>query len=468
MTLLLGLVVIVVAVAAVLRKVDVRLVLTLAALALGIVAGLASANEAAQKPGASLADGLRAFPAGPALIVRTFLSTFSSEQFVVPLGCAVGFAYVLRHTGCEQHLVQLLVRPLRRARVLLIPGVVLVGFAVNVPVISQVGTAVSIGAVLVPLLRAARVSAVTTGAALLLGCSLGGDLLNPGAPEWRTVAEALGTDSRECVARVFWLLLLQVGVATPVFWVLSVRAERAAPSVDADEPAAHEGKAFRVNYVKALVPLVPLVLLFLTGPPLRLIEVPRDWLTDPNKAGDAANFASRLIGAAMLIGVVAASAVAPAAAPGTARAFFEGAGYAMTNIVSLIVAAACFGKGVEGIGVKDALGRVVGARPGLLLPAAGVLPLGFAAVCGSGMATTQALFGFFVDPARAAGTDPLLVGSVVAITASAGRTMSPVAAIVLMSASLTGSEPLAMVRRVVVPLACGVVAVLVAAALMAG
>jgi DcuC family C4-dicarboxylate transporter len=443
MTLLAGLVVVAVAVVAVLRRVDVRLVLILAALALGLLSGT------------------------PALIVRTFVSTFSSEQFVVPIGCAVGFAYVLRHTGCEQHLIQLLVRPLRRARGVLIPGVVLVGFAVNVPVISQVATAVSIGAVLVPLLRAARVSAVTTGASLLLGCSLGGDLLNPGAPEWRTVADALHTDSRECVARVFGLLLLQVGVATAVFWALSLRAERAAPREEPVEEAAADGPAFRVNYVKAAVPLLPLVLLFVTGPPLRLFEVPHDWLTDPSKAGDAANFSSRLIGAAMLIGVVVAALVAPRAGLGTARAFFEGAGYAMTHIVSLIVAAACFGKGVEGIGVKDALGRVVGARPSLLLPAAGLLPLGFAVVCGSGMATTQALFGFFIDPARGAGIDPLLVGSVVAIVASAGRTMSPVAAVVLMSASITGSEPFALVRRVIVPLLCGVTAVLVAAALVA-
>src|SRR5262249_17234096 len=115
--LLAGLAVIAAAVVAVLRRIDVRLVLIVAALALGVLAGT------------------------PAVIVRTFVSTFSSEQFVVPIGCAVGFAYVLRHTGCEQHLVQLLVRPLRRARWLLIPGVVLVGFAVNVPVISQVGTA---------------------------------------------------------------------------------------------------------------------------------------------------------------------------------------------------------------------------------------------------------------------------------------------------------------------------------------
>ena len=187
MILLAGLVVIAAAVVGVLRKIDVRLVLILAALALGVLGGVRLALGVEEPAG--WPERMWAFSAGPSLIVRTFFSTFSSEQFVVPIGCAVGFAYVLRHTGCEQHLVQLLVRPLRRARWLLIPGVVLVGFAVNVPVVSQVGTAVSIGAVLVPLLRAARVSAVTSGAALLLGCSLGGDLLNPGAPELQTVAE---------------------------------------------------------------------------------------------------------------------------------------------------------------------------------------------------------------------------------------------------------------------------------------
>ncbi|MFO0825685.1 MAG: hypothetical protein U0792_21620 [Gemmataceae bacterium] len=47
---------------------------------------------------------------------REFLATFSNEKFVVPICSAMGFAYVLRHTGCERHLVLLLVKPLRRVR----------------------------------------------------------------------------------------------------------------------------------------------------------------------------------------------------------------------------------------------------------------------------------------------------------------------------------------------------------------
>src|SRR5262245_36228476 len=111
--LVLGLVVITATVFAILRRFDVRLVLLLAALALGAIGGDLSA------------------------IVQAFFRTFSSPQYVVPICSAMGFAHVLRYTGCDQHLIHLLVRPLQRVRVLLVPGSVLVGFLVNMPVISQ-------------------------------------------------------------------------------------------------------------------------------------------------------------------------------------------------------------------------------------------------------------------------------------------------------------------------------------------
>ena len=99
------------------------------------------------------------------LVVREFLATFSNEKFVVPICTAMGFAYVLRHTGCERHLVLLLVKPLRYVRWLLVPGVIAVGFLVNIPVISQTSTAVCIGPVVVPLMRAAGYSMPTMGRA---------------------------------------------------------------------------------------------------------------------------------------------------------------------------------------------------------------------------------------------------------------------------------------------------------------
>jgi DcuC family C4-dicarboxylate transporter len=83
------------------------------------------------------------------------------------------------------------------------------------------------------------------------------------------------------------------------------------------------------------------------------------------------------------------------------------------------------------------------------------------------MATTQSLFGLFVHPAQQIGMDPMHVGAVVAIAASAGRTMSPVAAITLMSATLTDTNPLSLVRRVVLPLMVAVGVTLLVAIIMA-
>ena len=79
------------------------------------------------------------------------------------------------------------------------------------------------------------------------------------------------------------------------------------------------------------------------------------------------------------------------------------------------------------------------------------------------MAATQSLFAFFTGPSVALGLDPVRIGGVVSIGAAAGRTMSPVAAVVLMCASLTQTDPLALCRRVAVPLLVGLTGVVILA-----
>jgi DcuC family C4-dicarboxylate transporter len=147
------------------------------------------------------------------------------------------------------------------------------------------------------------------------------------------------------------------------------------------------------------------------------------------------------------------------------RAFCYGAGYAFTHVVTLIVAAACFGKGVELVGLARHLGDLVAAAPGLLQPLAAAVPAAFALVSGSGMASTQSLYGFFHGPAEALGHEPVGVGALVSVGAAAGRTASPVAAVVLMCASLTGTRPLELVRRVGPALATGLAAAVLLRAL---
>jgi DcuC family C4-dicarboxylate transporter len=76
------------------------------------------------------------------------------------------------------------------------------------------------------------------------------------------------------------------------------------------------------------------------------------------------------------------------------------------------------------------------------------------------MASTQSLYGFFHDPAVKLGLDPVAIGSLVSLGSAAGRTMSPVAAVVLMCAALTGTNPFTLVKRVAIPLLTGIIVVL--------
>ena len=68
---------------------------------------------------------------------------------------------------------------------------------------------------------------------------------------------------------------------------------------------------------------------------------------------------------------------------------------------------------------------------------------------------------WFSQVRAALGLDPMSVGALVSLGSAAGRTMSPVAAVVLMCATLTGANPFALARRVAVPLLAGIAVVVV-------
>lgn len=447
-----GLVIIALAVYAVIKRVDVRLTLLLAGAALGIFSGTLPA------------------------VVYKFFATLTDGKFIIPICSAMGFAYVLRKTQCDSHLVHFLTNPLRKLHFFLIPGAVFVAFFVNIPIISQTSVAVTVGAVLIPLLLAARISPETAGAALLLGASIGGELLNPGAPEFRTITSeatklGLELDNSACAHAVLPLLVVHLTVTTGLFWLQSAKFENQAVNSDKiqtkiAEKIDEQQEKFRIDYFKVWVPFVPLALLIAVGKPLKLIRIPESWLASPKD--EAGIFDSRLIGAAMIIGVLCAALASRKHAKELTGAFFEGAGYAFAHIISIIVAANCFGEGVKGIGLDKIIGAFVSHQPGALLPLSGFVPLGFGFVSGSGFAATQSLAGFFIVPGHELNLTPEQIGAVVSIGAAAGRTMSLVAAVTLMCSQLTETSPLRLVRRVAFPLAVGVAATIMVAMLRSG
>jgi DcuC family C4-dicarboxylate transporter len=417
---------IVIVTALVLRGFDVRLLLLLGAVPLFALAG---------RLPAMLLDVAREM-ANPAT--------------VVPICSAIGFAFVLRLTECDQHLVRLLLRPLRKVRALAIPGGIVAGYLMNTTIVSQSGTAAVLGPVLIPLLRAAGVGPITAGTVLLLGSSMGGELFNPGAVEMRKLAELTGLTGAEVVARSARLNLLSAAGVLAAFWLRSTLGrgprEPRGPEHGSSEKGA-ESDSCRINLYKAMIPVLPILLLSV------------DALIGPNAITRSLVGPTKIL-AAMLIGVLAAGLSSPAKVGGLSSAFFEGAGYAYTHVISLIVAASTFAAGVETSGL---IGRLIAAM--IPFPAAALLVAmgsswSLAFVSGTGIAPAVAIMEFFVPAATAMSIDPVRLGALTAIGAHFGRTMSPAAAVVMVSARLSGASATDLIRRAAVPLLAGGVALL--------
>src|SRR5262245_55218797 len=117
-----------VAVVLVWRGHDVRAVLFVAALVIGAIAGQ------------------------PGVVFRRAAETLCDLKFVTPICSAMGFAYVVRETGCVEALVRLLARPILRVPRLAVPGAAAVAFVVNMAIPSQTSTLAAVGPLLLALL----------------------------------------------------------------------------------------------------------------------------------------------------------------------------------------------------------------------------------------------------------------------------------------------------------------------------
>ena len=143
--------------------------------------------------------------------------------------------------------------------------------------------------------------------------------------------------------------------------------------------------------------------------------------------------------------------------------FFEGLGFAYANIISIIIVATIFTEGIKANGLIEILTNALAHRPIAAKLASLILPFTLAGMTGSGSAPAIAVMNVLVPIAAKINLDAIGLGALIAVAAQLGRTMSPVAAVVVMCATLSGQPPLNLVKYVTIPLLSGFVALLVAA-----
>ena len=410
------------------RRVDVRLVLLGAGLAMALLAG------------------------HPRAIADTFTRGMVTAM-VAPICASMGFAALMNATGCDRHLVHALLLPMRRAEWLALPGGILAAYLVNVAVPSQASTAAALGPILIPLLLASGRTPAEAGAALILGASFGGDLLNPGAQDIQAVAGTISIIPAAALsAKVIPASLAGIVTATLVFTLQHARRGRALVlDASTGEPlAAAARQDLRVHPLKAVIPLVPIVLLLLAyagwSPLGWLVTIP------PGEEWRPLEGALPVV-RAMLIGALLAVVVAWREVLTLTKAFFDGMGSAYASIISLTITAQCFGAGVAVIGLADALLRMASAG-NLLIPLSAAFPWGLALLSGSGSGPILAFAQTFLTQITPA-DHPVTLGAIACLAGAFGRTMSPVSAVVVYGSGLVGVSPILVVRRLLPALLAG-------------
>jgi len=429
------------------RGIDVRLVLILAGVLIASLAGT------------------------PGVVLDAFQKSLGKADVIGPICSAMGFAYVLKATGCDADMVRLLARPLhaiRRYRWVLVPGGCIIGFVANMAITSQTAAAAAVGPILIPLLIAAGFSPVAAAGTVVVGTSAGGDLFNPGESEIINLMAGLnqGAGSAltpgDVVAAIATPNVMSLLVATAVITVMVVTRSAYRTSTHHEDVSELEPLTRR-SILRGLLPPIPVITLLAVQPQLGLLP---PWITAQHIHVSSVMIACTLL--VMLVTIASRDTVGTHVSTLT-RTFFDGMGYAFATVISLIVAADCVIEGLTAVGLVEAISAALVSNPIVATIGSPLGSASLAVISGSGTAPTL-MFAKGVLPSLAASMPldyALRMAAVVGIASGIGRSMSPVAAVTVFTAALTNINPVRLALLTMWPMLAALLT-LVGYALLAG
>lgn len=398
---------------------------------------------------------MMSFVGTPWVVLDVFQKVLGRGDVIGPICSAMGFAFVLKATECDSHMVRMLMHPLRSARWLLVPGGCLIGFVTNMAITSQTASAAAVGPILIPLMIAAGYRPLAAAATVLVGCSIGGNLFNPGEPDIVAIRAATGADISTIINVSAIPNLVSFAVGTFVL-MLMVRRLGLWNESERDVQGAPAINSFAWH--RALIPPLPVLILLLLQPGLDLAPS----ITRVYPMGVSVSAVMLVCsGLVMLVTMTTSSPIMHVGK--LTKAFFEGMGYAFAKVISIIIAAACFLAGLEALGAISGITQLFAGNSALASMLSPVITWGLAVLSGSGtapsVAFSQAVLPGMVETAGIAVAVTLGVAG--AIGASIGRTMSPVAAVMIFTSTLAEVEPAKLVRLVMVPMAFSLLSAIV-------
>jgi DcuC family C4-dicarboxylate transporter len=422
-----GLIILILTIVALVKRLETRMVL----IAAGFIMAILSLN--------------------PMAAFNGFTDAMTNKNLVMNIVSVMGFAYVMNMTKCNAHLVHGATGVLKYVGFLLIPGAVFLTFAINIALPSAAGCAAAVGAILIPLLIGQGVNPAMAASAVMMGTF--GSMLSPGLthnifvqdlttkfPTYDAVtklptAQPVPATVMEVIARHSTVDIISVVICAVCLAVLALLFKEHKGYVDT-EGKFGMGEKIKVNYLYALMPAVPVLLLvFLPMIPKDVLPKGWVWIT---KLG---------VAHCMLIGTFLGFVVTRTNPAEATKAFFTGGGKGYADVMGIIIAAGVFTAGLKAIGLVDAGIALMKSSQHAASLAAAFGPYVLGIITGSGDAATLAFNQAITSQAAQFHMTIVDMGSLATLGGCLGRTMSPLAGAAIVCAGLALVNPLEILKR---------------------
>jgi DcuC family C4-dicarboxylate transporter len=362
---------------------------------------------------------------------------------IEPILSVMGFAYVMKITKCDAHLINLLTGGLSKVPWLLIPGAGIVTAIINIPLTSAAGVSAAVGAILIPLLINAGVRPALAAAAVYTGTF--GSVLSPGNTHNVFISTELAhIPVMDVIAVEFWPLIICVLIGAFGVTLVGYITKENKGYVPAEPMVA---KIDKFNLVYALIPMLPIIILVIVA-----------WMNSayPAKGPDGAalvhsgwivQMKAIRISHAMLIGAFLGMAATRTSPTKCVDQFFRGTGDVYAAVMGIIICANVFVGGLEASGVVGAFNAMLREAGDAAKYAATWGPMILAIIMGSGDAATLAFNGAVSPHAADFGMTPLTMGSLANLAGALGRTASPLAGGCIVCAGIAKVSGMEIAKR---------------------
>ena len=367
----------------------------------------------------------------PMAALDAFAKSMTNAGLITSVCSCMGFAWCMKYTGCDKHLVVAIGKVLKKMGFLLIPGATLATFVVNIAIPSAAGCSAAVGVIFIPILMAAGVHPAMAAAAVKSGTY--GSMLNPGLVHNGVIAKLAGTQITDVIGNHMMATVAGVIVAAVVLTVIAIVLKENKGYVPEGSVVDEDG--FSVNALYAIMPLVPVIILLMGSTkvvPVLKMGVPQ----------------------AMIIGAILALAATRKSPVELTKSFFNGMGDAYANIIGIIISVGVFVAGLKALGLIKALIAWMLNSTGIVKIAATFGPFLLALISGSGDAATVAFNEAVTPHAAEFGISTMNMGSIAALGGTLGRTISPIAGATIICAGIAGVDPMEVCKRNALGIVC--------------